>query len=140
MRTRPALVAVAGLAAFLAGCSNTGSALGSGTTATVTIDGEAVDGTFPVRCHQAGWSWYIETPDDKQGFSAILDSSGPMSARAVQFHDFGGFTGSFWYDNIGEAEVTGENGQYTISGTADGNFTDNPSQATSAQFRIQTNC
>ncbi|UXA16008.1 lipoprotein LpqH [Mycobacterium sp. SMC-4] len=139
MRTRNLLAAAAGIALCLAGCSAPDPALG-GTTATVSIDGDQINGSHPVRCHQAGWAWYIETPDENQGFSAILETGGPVTAKSVQFRDFGGFTGSFWVDNVGEAEATGANGSYTITGTADGNFTDKPSEAVSARFRIQADC
>ncbi|MGE2836001.1 lipoprotein LpqH [Mycobacterium sp. SMC-4] len=139
MRSRHVLAVAAGVTACLAGCSSPQPALG-GTTATVTIDGEAVNGAHPVRCQQTGWAWHIETPGDGEGFSAVLESGGPVSAKSVQFRDFGGFTGSFWFDNVGEAEASGENGRYTITGTADGNFSDRPGEAVSAQFRIQADC
>lgn len=139
MRTRQVLVVAAGVTLCLAGCSTPEPALGS-TTATVTIDGDQVNGAYPVRCHQSGWSWFIETPTENQGFTAVLESGGAVTPKSVQFRDFGGFNGSFWVDNVGEAEATGENGRYTITGTADGNFTDNPSEAVSARFRIQTDC
>lgn len=139
MTRRNILAAAAGITLCLAGCSSPEPALG-GTTATVTIDGQAVNGAHNVRCHQSGWSWFIETPGDTGSFSAMLDASGPLTAQVVQFNDFGGFTGSFWTDSVGEAEVSGKNGRYTITGTADGNFTAKPNEAVSAEFRIQTDC
>ncbi|MCV7369630.1 hypothetical protein CRI77_23200 [Mycolicibacterium duvalii] len=139
MRTRRLLVVAAGMTLCVAACSTPEPALG-GTTATVTIDGEQVNGTQPVRCQQSGWSWYVETPGEDPGFTAVLETGGAVTAKSVQFRDFGGFSGAFWVDNIGEAEATGENGRYTITGTADGNFTDRPSEAVSARFRIETDC
>lgn len=141
METRHFMAVAVGSVAILgaAGCSTPEPALG-GTTATVTIDGNDTGGAHPVRCHQSGWSWYIETPEEQNGFTAVLETDGPASPRTVDFRDFGGFTGTYWADNIGEAEVTGANGKYTITGTADGNFTDDPGDAAVAQFRIETDC
>lgn len=139
MKTRPFMAAVLGGIAVLSWCSTPEPALG-GTTATVTIDGTDTGGAHAVRCHQAGWAWYIETPDKKDGFTAVLSTGGGVTAKSVDFRGFGGFTGSFWADNIGKAEVTGSDGSYTITGTADGSFDDKPSDAVSAEFRIQAQC
>lgn len=131
---------VGGIAALgLAGCSTPEPALG-GTTATVTIDGNDTGGALDVRCSQTGWSWYIETPGKGNGFTAVLSMDGPVTAESVDFRDLGGFTGSFWGGNIGEAEVSGDNGRYTITGKADGSFGEKPGDAVTADFRIQTNC
>jgi lipoprotein LpqH len=63
-----------------------------------------------------------------------------VTAQSVDFRDFGGFTGSYWNGNIGEAKVTATGGKYTIDGSADGSFTDNPSNAVTTTFRIEANC
>ncbi|PRC41443.1 hypothetical protein C6A85_000000115595 [Mycobacterium sp. ITM-2017-0098] len=141
MKTRHLMAAVLGsvVVAGVAGCSTPEPALG-GTTATVTIDGNDTGGAHAVRCRQTGWAWYIETPEKENGFTAVLSTDGTVKARSVDFRGFGGFTGSFWVDNIGEAEATGSNGKYTISGVADGNFDDKPSEAATAEFRIQATC
>ncbi|MGE0219646.1 lipoprotein LpqH [Mycolicibacterium sp.] len=139
MGTRLFTAVVVGAAAVLAGCSTPAPALGS-TTATVTIDGADTGGAHPVRCHQSGWAWYIETPQQQNGFTAVLSTGGGVTAKAVEFRDFGGFTGSFWADNLGEAEVTGRGGAYTITGTADGTFTDKPGDSVTAEFRIEAHC
>lgn len=141
MKTRHfAVAAVSGIVVLgVAGCSSPEPALG-GTTATVTIDGKDTGGAHPVTCRQSGWSWFIDTPQKDQGFSAVLGTDGPAKAKTVTFRDFGGFTGNFWADNIGDADVTGHGGHFTISGTADGSFTDSPSDTVSAKFRIQANC
>lgn len=141
MKTRHLMAVVAGSAVALgvAGCSTQEPALG-GTTATVSIDGNDTGGAHAVRCRQSGWAWYIETPDKEDGFTAVLSTGGGVTAKSVDFRGVGGFTGSFWADNIGDAEVSGADGSYTITGTADGSFTDTPSDAVSAKFRIQANC
>jgi len=140
MTTRHLTAAVLGcVVAGLTGCSTPEPALG-GTTATVTIDGNDAGGVHAVRCRQTGTSWYIETPEKDRGFTAVLASEESMTAKSVEFRDLGGFTGNFWADNIGEAQVTGSNGKYTITGVADGNFADKPLDAATAKFRIQTSC
>jgi ipoprotein LpqH len=139
MENRLIAVAAGVLVVGVAGCSSPPQALG-GTTAKVTINGQSTGGPHAVRCSQTGWSWTIETPDDAKGFRAVVDTGDTVTAQSVDFRDFGGFTGSFWKGNIGEAEVKGTGGTYTINGSADGSFTDNPSNAVTATFRIEANC
>ncbi|MGZ8803528.1 MAG: lipoprotein LpqH [Mycobacterium sp.] len=142
METRHFMAAAAiGSAAILgvAGCSTPEPALG-GTTAKVTIDGNDTGGAHAVRCHQSGWSWYIETPEKENGFTAVLETGGTVIPKSVDFRGFGGFTGTYWADNIGEAEVTGVDGKYTITGSADGNFIDDPMEDVTAKFRIEADC
>ncbi|MCT7661875.1 lipoprotein LpqH [Mycobacterium deserti] len=134
------LVAVAAvLVVGVAGCGGQPPALG-GKTAKVTINGESTGGPHPVTCSQSGWAWLIETPDQEKGFTAALDTGDSVTIQSVDFRDLGGFTGTFWRDNMGEAEIQGAGGKYTITGTADGSFADNPSNDVSAKFRIETNC
>lgn len=132
-------VLAAGAAALaMTACSTTEPALG-GTVATVSIDGQD-SGARAVRCHQTGETWYIETPERENGFTAVLQTGSDLTASTVDFRDVDGFTGSFWSGNIGEARVSGRDGSYTITGTADGTFTGEPSNAVTADFRIQASC
>ena len=137
METRHIAVAAV-LVAGLAGCSSPPSALG-GTTAKVTIDGKDTGNPHAVTCSQTGWVWTIETPDKAKGFTAVLGTGGDVTVKSVDFRDFAGFSGTSWGD-IGKAEVTGVGGKYTITGSADGNFTDNPGKGVSATFRIEADC
>jgi lipoprotein LpqH len=139
METRLIAVAVGVLVVGAAGCATQPPALGS-TTAKVTINGQSTGGPHPVRCSQTGWTWIIETPDQAKGFKAVIYTGDKVTAQSVDFHDFGGFTGGFWKGNIGEAEVSSTGGNYTIKGSADGSFTDNPSNAVTATFRIEADC
>jgi lipoprotein LpqH len=139
MENRLIAVAVGVLVVGVAGCSSPPPALGS-TTAKVTINGQSTGGPHAVRCSQTGWMWIIETPDEAKGFKAVVDTGDAVTAESVDFRDFGGFTGSYWVGNIGEAEVTSSDGKYTINGSADGSFTDNPSNAVTATFRIEADC
>ena len=138
METRYIAVAAAVLATALAGCGSPPAALG-GTTAKVTIDGKDTGNPHAVRCSQTGWAWTIETPDKTKGFTAVIDTGDAITAKSVNFHDFGGFTGTYWGE-IGKAEVSGVGGKYTITGSADGNFTDNPSKEVTTTFRIEASC
>jgi ipoprotein LpqH len=138
MQTRHIAMTAAVLALGLAGCGGQAPALG-GTTAKVTIDGKDTGSPHAVNCSQTGWAWTIETPDKAKGFTAVLDTGDKVSVKSVDFRDFGGFSGTSWGD-IGKAEVSGAGGKYTITGSADGNFTDNPSKEVTATFRIEAHC
>ena len=138
MQTRHIAVTATVLALGLAGCGGPPPALGS-TTAKVTIDGKDTGNPHAVTCSQTGWVWTIETPDKAKGFTAVLGTGGDVTVKSVDFRDFAGFSGTSWGD-IGKAEVTGVGGKYTITGSADGNFTDNPGKGVSATFRIEADC
>jgi len=138
MQTRHIAVTATVLALGLAGCGGQPPALGS-TTAKVTIDGKDTGNPHSVTCSQTGWVWTIETPDKAKGFTAVLGTGGDVTVKSVDFRDFAGFSGTSWGD-IGKAEVTGVGGKYTITGSADGNFTDNPGKGVSATFRIEADC
>ncbi|ULE32350.1 lipoprotein LpqH [Mycobacterium sp. IDR2000157661] len=139
MDNRLVAVAAVALAAGAAGCSTPPAALG-GTTAKVTINGQSTGGPHPVRCTQSGWSWRIATPTEAKGFTANINTGDEVVVNSVDFRDFGGFTGTFWQDHLGEAEVTSAGGKYTITGSADGSFADNPSNEATATFRIEADC
>ena len=139
MDNRLVAVAAVALVVAAAGCSTPPAALG-GTTAKVTINGQSTGGPHPIRCTQSGWSWRIATPDEQKGFTADLGTGDEVVAQSVDFRDFGGFTGTYWKGNLGEAEVTSMGGRYTITGSADGSFTDNPSNEVTATFRIEATC
>jgi ipoprotein LpqH len=138
MQTRHIAVTAAVLALGLAGCGGQPPALG-GTTAKVTIDGKDTGNPHAVTCSQTGWAWTIETPDKAKGFTAVIETGDKVSVKSVDFSDFGGFSGTSWGD-IGKAEVSGAGGKYTITGSADGNFADNPSKDVTATFRIDAQC
>lgn len=134
-----ATVAVA-LAAAAAGCSTPPAALG-GTAAKVTIDGKSTGDAHAVVCSQTGWMWNIKTPGDPTTLTAFLNTEGgEVTVQSVDFRDFAGFTGVFWDGRVGKADVTGEGGKFTIEGSADGSFKDNPSDAVTASFRIEATC
>jgi hypothetical protein len=139
MDNRLVAAAAAVLVLGAAGCSSPPAALG-GTNAKVTINGESTGGPHPVTCSQTGWMWNIKTPDQTKGFTVFLDTGEKVAVRSVDFRDFGGFTGTVWNGKVGNAEVQGHGGDFTITGTAPGSFTKDPSKAVDATFRIEANC
>ena len=139
MDNRLVATAAVALAAVAAGCSTPPAALG-GTTAKVTINGKSTGDAHPVVCSQTGWMWDIKTPGDPTALTAFLNTEGEVTVQSVDFRDFGGFTGTFWQGRIGKAEVTSNGATFTIDGSADGSFKDNPSNAVTATFHIEANC
>lgn len=140
MDNRLAAAVAVVLAAAAAGCSAPPTALG-GTTAKVTIDGKSAAESQAVVCTQTGWMWNIKTPGEPTKLTAFLNSEGgDVTVQSVDFRDFAGFTGVFWDGRVGKAEVTGQGGKFTIEGSADGSFKDNPSNAVTATFRIEASC
>jgi hypothetical protein len=139
MDNRLVALSAAVLVAGAAGCSSPPAALG-GTTAKVTINGQSTGGPHPVRCTQSGWTWRIQTPNEKKGFTADIGTGDKVVVQSVDFRDFGGFTGTMWEGNLGKADVTSTGGKYTITGSADGSFAANPSNDVRATFRIEASC
>lgn len=140
MDNRLVAAAAIAVAAVAAGCSAPPAALG-GTNAKVTIDGKGTGDPHAVVCSQTGWMWNIKTPGEPTGLTTFLNTEGgEVTVQSVDFRDFGGFTGTFWQGRVGEAEVTGNRGTFTITGSADGSYKDNPSKAVTATFRIEANC
>ncbi|OBF33580.1 hypothetical protein A5724_18585 [Mycobacterium sp. ACS1612] len=138
MQTRHMMVTAAVLVVGLAGCGGQPPALG-GTTAKVTIDGRDTGNPHAVTCSQTGWAWTIETPEKNRSFTAVIGTGDEVTVKSVDFNDFGGFSGISWGD-IGKAEVTSVGGKYTITGSADGSFSDKPGKEVTATFRIEASC
>ncbi|MBS1694932.1 MAG: lipoprotein LpqH [Actinobacteria bacterium] len=134
-----AAIAAAAVAVGVAGCAAPPAALGN-RSATVTINGKTTGPAHPVECSQAGWTWLIDSPGEKSGFSAAVQSGATMTANSVQIRDLGGFTGSFWEGTVGDAEASVNGGMFTITGTAHGFFADNPTGEANATFEITTAC
>jgi lipoprotein LpqH len=139
MDNRLVAAAAVALATVAAGCSTPAPALG-GTNAKVTINGKSTGDAHAVVCSQTGWMWNIKTPGEPTGLTAFLNTEDGVTVQSVDFRDFSGFTGTFWDGRVGKAEVTGNGGKFTIDGSADGSFKDNPSNAVTATFHIEANC
>jgi ipoprotein LpqH len=139
MRYKRAAVAGAALVTGVGGCSAPPAALGT-TTAEVSIDGRATNGPYPVRCSQTGSMWIIETPDEANGFMAMLRTMPQMTAGGVQIHDLGSFSGVFWNGIVGTADASIDSGTFTISGEAEGYFSEQPTDRVTTPFEIQAHC
>lgn len=109
-------------------------------TAEVTVDGADAGTTDSVSCSTAGPLTTITTGDEKSGSVSIVANESELTAASVSINDLGGFTGSYNAGLGGEATVTMTGRTYTISGTADGFRTDNPSFRGSSSFTITVAC
>jgi hypothetical protein len=135
---RVVAVLIAATVVALGGCAATPPALGA-RSAEVTVNGSGQK--LPVECSQAGWTWLISTFDEaKPGFSAAISTGEGVAAHSVQLRDLDGFSGAYWERTVGDGRATVNGNTITITGTAEGNFADNPSDAASAKYEIQTTC
>jgi hypothetical protein len=139
MKRRFPAAAVLLVAVGVAGCSSPPAALGTH-DAKVIINGEATNSLQPVSCSQNGRSWTIETLDKEPGFTATLQLGDKVTAESVDIRNLGNFTGIYWNDNLGKASAKVNQGKFTVSGEAQGAFTDKPNQSTTATFDISTTC
>ena len=110
-------------------------------TAHVTVNGKDAGTSHDLVCGQQDWLHTIETPNKASGFTATIEL-GPQkpAAKSVEIRNLGGFTGSFWAGNVGKGEASMLGNTYRISGTAEGNATDQPSKEVTATFEIKANC
>lgn len=109
-------------------------------TATVTVDGVEAGTTDAVSCTTAGPVTTISTGDEHSGSVSVVSNEDALSAQTVSINDLGGFTGSYNAGLGGEATVTMTGRTYTISGTADGFRTDDPSFRADGSFTITVAC
>ncbi len=139
MKRRFTAAAVCLLAAVLAACSSPPAAL-SARDARVIINGKATNALQPVSCSQTGQSWTIQTTDKEPGFTATILLGDELTAQAVDIRNLGNFTGTFWDDNLGKAQAKVTQGQFNVSGEAEGFFVDKPNHPVTATFDITTDC
>ncbi len=123
----------------LAGCSSGVSTLGN-RDARVSINGKATNALQPVTCIQTGQSWMMRTADKDPGFTATIQLGNEVTAQAVDIHNLGNFTGTYWEGNLGKAKASVSEGRFNISGEAEGAFADKPNQRVKATFDISAEC
>ena len=123
-RARELAAVCATVALAVAGCSTEPKALGTH-TAQMSINGQDA-GSLKVDCEQVQWVWHIESLKDTRGFTAQVRTGDSVKPRAVQIHDLGGFTGSFWDLTVGKAEATVDN---------EPSLSEAPQRATTTQLR-----
>jgi lipoprotein LpqH len=131
---------------LLAGCSSApgpfspkGAGLAPG-TARVTIGDSDLPQVTSVRCLSTGSLTTITTGDGDSGTSSVVSNAARLDTQSVQIHGLAGFTGSYYADVAGKADVTLSGTTYVISGTADGFSVDRPSFAASRPFSIRVAC
>ncbi|BCI53346.1 hypothetical protein NIIDNTM18_26240 [Mycolicibacterium litorale] len=139
MNNRIVMVFGAASMAALTACGGSPPALGT-RTAEVTVNGERA-AKIPVECSQAGWNWLIsDFGEETPGFSASLSTGEKVTAHSVEIRDLEGFTGAYWEGTVGDGKATIDGRTITITGTAKGEFADNPATAAEATYEIQTTC
>jgi hypothetical protein len=109
-------------------------------TAHVTIDGHDAGTTDAVQCDSTGTLTTITTGDQSSGVSAMVSNKDQLTAESVAIRDLGGFTGSYSAGFGDPAEVTMTGRTYSITGTADGFNTDNPSFRRPGTFTVKVSC
>jgi ipoprotein LpqH len=139
MKRRFAAAAAFLVAAGVAGCSSPPAALANH-DAKVIINGQATNSLQPVTCSQTGQSWTIETMDKEPGFTATIRLGDTVTPETVTIRNLGNFTGTYWNDNLGKATAKVSQGKFSVSGEAQGAFSDKPNQPTTAAFDISTTC
>jgi len=130
----------------IAGCSSSPPAappqpgtLPSGTAQTTINDANAAT-TYAVRCTSAETLVTINTGDPAAGATAVVDNERNLDVKWVSIHNLGGFTGSYWKDLQGRADVSMVGKTYTITGVAEGFNTDNPGATKLGTFAIKVSC
>jgi ipoprotein LpqH len=109
-------------------------------TARVTVNNQDLGTTDAVACSPAGQLTTITTGDPTSGLTTVVDNAHGLTAKSVSINNLAGFTGSYWQDLEGSAEVHMTGRTYLITGTAAGFTTDKPSARTSEPFAIRVSC
>lgn len=108
-------------------------------TARVVINNEELPTTYSVVCTQVNWFWTIETLPKTPGFTAIIETGGPVEPRVFRIDELAGFTGSS-YRAASDSKASIEGSTFHVSGTAVGSFTDRPTRQAEVQFRMEAQC
>ncbi|MFZ0834447.1 MAG: lipoprotein LpqH [Mycobacterium sp.] len=109
-------------------------------TAQVTINGESTGTTKSISCSQDGWMHTFETGDDQSGVRMVVTGGDTVTAESVVINNVGGFNGSVWQNNIGNAQASVIGTTFRVTGTAEGATTDDPNKRTTASFEVKANC
>jgi ipoprotein LpqH len=130
----------------IAGCSSSPpaapprpGALPPGTAQTTINDANAAT-TYAVRCKPAETLMMIDTGDPAAGATVVVDNERNLDVKWVSIRNLGGFTGSYWKDLQGKADVSMVGDTYTITGVAEGFNNDNPGATKSETFAIKVSC
>ncbi len=145
MQMRTALAAV--LLAGVAGCSTpppsaptlAAGAVPAGTAQATVAAGDPTT-SHVVDCRNLGSLTTITVGDSASGVSMMLDNRNTLTARSVALTNLGGFTGSYWRDLQGTAEVGMDGLTYTVTGTATGFNADNSGARATEPFTVKVAC
>ncbi|MCV7310602.1 lipoprotein LpqH [Mycobacterium paraffinicum] len=109
-------------------------------TASVTVNG--YDTNFRViKCSQLEWYRTIDIGGDFAGAKVVIDQRAqPLTAESVHIQNLRGFTGMYSAHD-GNGAVTNLSGdRFTITGTATGYKSDQPTEPATATFKIVATC
>ncbi|MCV7225967.1 lipoprotein LpqH [Mycolicibacterium komossense] len=109
-------------------------------TAEVTINDQKLGSFQSVDCTPAGHTMTITAGNTNSGTTVVVSNGDKQTVTAVTITDLGGFTGSYTQGLAGDAAVSMTGATYSITGTADGFNTDNPSFRSNSTFAIKVAC
>jgi hypothetical protein len=144
MQTR-CILAIALVAASVAGCSSTPSAspepgaLAAG-TAQVIMGDQNTGPTYAVTCQSIQSITTVTIKNAESSVVALIDNAKELTADSVSMTNVGGFTGSYQRDAQGSARINMSHQAYTIAGTAEGFISDRPTLRTQTSFTIRAAC
>lgn len=136
-----ALAAAALLVAGAAACSSDKQP-NHPSQASVTINGNTVASQKSVRCAQQNWYWTISIGDQQvSGVKAMVNKTDDtFTAQSVHITNLGGFTGTYSNGDGHDASASFSADTFTITGTANGYNTYQPSEPATAKFKIVATC
>ena len=139
MRNR-ILVAAAALTVALLGACTSRSSTQISSSASVTINGH--ERTFHiVKCGQREWTRMIDIGSNFSGAEVIVDEGAqPAATQSVRIRNVGGFSGMYSRGAGGNADMSMTGDKFTLSGSANGYRSDNPSEPATATFKIVVTC
>ena len=70
----------------------------------------------------------------------VIYNADGLAAKSIDIRNLGGFTGSYWQNLGGDATVGMTGRTFTITGTAEGFDTENPSWRIARPFSIKASC
>lgn len=109
-------------------------------TIDVSIDGQPAGSPRGLACsHLASFTTAI-AGEGNSTVRAVLNDASRLSTVSIQINDTGGFTGSYWANLQGKADASVVGSTFVISGSADGFYTERPSELATSSFTIRFAC
>lgn len=107
-------------------------------TAQVSVNGSDIATTYDVQCQTIvnGFT-SINVGKAPTRIAMIVDDNIP---KGITFNDVNGFTGSYWQDLQGSADLRMIDQTYTLTGTAAGFDASHPATSTTNDFAITVAC